>query len=85
MVVYYPFASSEAEMLGAVFASDAKLIAKGPINNSWIIWIDHPRTTTQLTQQGGFLLGVGGFHGCAGQQKTRKALENQGYLTSKKI
>jgi len=80
MVVYYPFASSDSETLNSIFATDAKLISKGPVENSWVIWLDHPQISEHINQQGGFLLGTSGLHGCAGQQETRKTLEEQGYL-----
>ena len=85
MVVYYPFANSDTEALDAIFSTEAKLIADGPIANSWIVWFDHPQMKDHIIQQGGFLLGTNGFHGCAGQQQTRATLEKQGYLKDDKL
>lgn len=80
LIVYYPFTTSEKDALHAVYGTDARLVAPGPIASSWVIWLDHAETAAQLTSQGGILMDPLGFQGCRGRQQSKENLQDQGYL-----
>lgn len=80
LIVFYPFADNQSQVLRYVNATDTRLIAAGPVANSWVVRFENPETAGQLASFGGILLDAGGLHGCLGREQTRRKLQKQGYL-----